>query len=209
MSKNSLIVSGIVAVIVVGGIVIYSLARPKAMVTPSGNSVASRPSPTVKVEVNANSVYVDQSGFSFKYPDSITVVDDTPADVNYYALLTLKNSSDKMKMTVKIKDVSHKTVEDWLAKDPEAPKNSTNLGKVNLAGTSGSQFSTSGKLITAIIDQGVLYLFESLKDDGFWEQTHQQLVSTFVFANPSESKAKAGGQSTVSDTVYEAEEVIE
>ena len=209
MSKNTWIAVGAVIAMVVLGLVIYSLAKPKTLVTPSGNSVGPRPSPAVKMEVNSNSSYLDSSGFSFKYPDSITVSDDTPADGSYYALVTLKNPADKMMMTVKVKDVTYKTVEDWLAKDKEAPKNPTILGKTSLNGINGSQFAGSGKLITTAIDQGVLYLFESLKDDGFWEKTHQQVVSTFVFTNPAESKSPSGGQSVGSDAVYEAEEIVE
>lgn len=159
------------------------------------------------------SQYDDPAGFSFQYPNALTIVDETPPNDAYYSLLTLKNSGESMKMTLLVKDTPYKTAAEWMQKDPEAPKNATILGPVSIGGAGGTQYSENGKLLTVAVDQGVVYRIESIKDGGFWERAHGQIVSTFMLSDPSAQtknrQSSSPSASSGNNTVYETEEVVQ
>lgn len=171
------------------------------------------PAPDSGGQTGATSRYADPAGFSFQYPKTLAIADETPPDDAYYSRLTLKSTGESMKMTLLVKDTPYKTTEEWLRKDPEAPKNATVLGSVSIGGAGGTQYGENGKLLTVAIDQGVIYRIESIKDDGFWERAHRQIVSTFVLSDPNAQAKNAQGSSSSApsgnNTVYETEEVVQ
>lgn len=155
---------------------------------------------------NALQTYSDASGFSFQYPSSLTLTDETPKDNSYYSTVSLKDASGA-KMTVTVRDTTVKTVDEWFATAGSgAARVSTKLGTLD-----AQQYQNNGKIITFAIDQGVLYLVESLKDGGFWEQAHAGLVSSFVFSNPMKTTSAdvPASSDNSGDTVYETEEVVQ
>lgn len=203
MSKKWLVYAGVGAAV---GLVSLTIG---ALVASSRRKQTQTPSPTTQLSVpeaekpaDALLPYADEAGFSFQYPSSLVIADETPQDTSYYSLVSLKNSSGS-KMTV--------TVRDGTAGN--AIKSMGQPTSVKFGTLDGEQYRGNGKLVTVASDQGVSYIVESLLDGGFWEKAHQQLVASFTFSNPaSVSKTTSGsssGASSAGDTVYDAEEVVE
>ncbi len=157
---------------------------------------------TVEENVTADLDYNDASGFSFKYPQSLRVEDITPSDDSYYSKVSLTKSGAKL--TVTVKDETAKTVDEFLKAD-EYYKDAALTGATTLAGISAKQYLLDGKLMTIALKDGILYLVEGNKDGGFWEDTQGIVVSTFSFG----LKSSGSTSSDESNTIYEAEEVVE
>lgn len=158
-------------------------------------------------EATPDVLYEDPSGFSIKHPESITVEDITPEDEIFYAMLSLTRGDESI--VIVFKDTEYKSVEDMLEGEEDAPKNAELVGATSMAEIPMSQYSylLEGKetLLTAGIDQDVLYLIEGPKDGSFWEEAQNLLVSTFTFSTPETQASNGGGEAII----YEAEEVIE
>lgn len=136
--------------------------------------------------------YTDQSGFSFKYPKSLSLKDLTPADEAYYSVLSLTDGKKELKIT--IKDIGTEII---------SPSNATLTGAVTLGGLSAKQYKTSSSELTIATDQGVLYQVESPVDP-LWENIHDIIVSSFTLGQSQDTKQPGSS----SNTVYE-EEIVE
>lgn len=207
MSKKQWLIGGAVLLVFTSVVTGILFAAKK-----NQRSAGSLTSPSTELP-GSPAQYADPSGFSFQYPKTLTIVDETPPDDAYYSLLILKSTGESIKMTLTVKDTLYKTVEDWLRKDPEAPKNAAALGSIAIGGATGTQYSENGKLLTVAVDQGVVYRIESIKDGGFWERAHRQIVSTFALSDPNTQAKNAQGSSSSApsgnNTVYETEEVVQ
>lgn len=193
MSKSSRIAVAVAFALSVGvtfAVIKLRQTSPK----PLGSPLTSLPTPSQpSPPASTNKVYQDQSGFSFKYPSDLTVNDDTPDDDIHYSRLKLK-SPDGTMMELTVKDTS-----DQLPSSPAS-------ADLKFGQMIAKQSKTSGRLVTAAIANKILYQMTS-PDTGYWQKIHSQIAASFVEGVvPSES---ASGQSPASDTVYEAEEVVE
>jgi hypothetical protein len=216
MSKKdrNFIVFGIVVLIGVIGLIWVKGGKGenKELINPSGLSLGSE-------EENIKQVlYTDESGFSFKYPENYKVEDLTEeAGKEYYTKLEIRENQGsqgdrgdrgKIKMRIEMKDTEYKSVEEWLSKDKEAPESAKLKGAVELDGVAAVQYETENKLFTAAIDQGVLYLIGSEKEN---KAVYNLLVSSFNFEE--EADTGGGGASGSSggggNVIYEEEEVVE
>lgn len=208
MSKKVLIIGGIVVVIIVG-VLSFVFIKPKSKVsTETSGGTEQVASSFSEEEATPDILYEDASGFSIKHPKSITVEDVTPEeeDSPFYTLLNFNREDEGI--TVAMKDTDYETVEEMFKKDPDVPKDALLMGANSMAGIAVSQYAYSleGRetLLSAAIDKGVLYLIEGPKDDGFWEKTHNLIITTLAFAG-TKPQTSGGGEAVI----YEAEEVIE
>ena len=202
MSKNSRITVAVAFALSVG--VTFAIIKLKQPASKSiGSPLASLPSPSqLAPPAPTDKVYQDESGFSFKYPSDLTVSDDTPDDDIYYSRLKLKKADGTM-LELSIKDVSFDSIDSWSAKEL---KSSTPAGSLDFGKISAKQFRLTGRLVTAAVAGKILYQLQS-PDNDYWQKIHRQIVASFVEGVvPAES---AAGQSPASDTIYEAEEVVE
>ncbi len=186
MSKKVLIISAVVAIVVGGGLTSYVLLSPKTKEAPSLENVFS-PDEAGSQETG---VYNDSSGFSFKYPKGVTVADATPD--NYYSLLNVSKGNEKLTITVK----------DGKASDINYP-GAQIMGDASLDSVSAKQYKKDGNLITAGIDNGIVYVIEGPADGGFWENAQNTIVSSFSLSESGQS-ASSGGQGDI----IEEEEVV-
>jgi len=208
MSKKVLIVGGVTLTVIVA-ISSFIIIKPKNKLTSDVSKGSEQvESAFSEEEATPDILYEDGSGFSLKHPASITIEDITPEeeDSPFYTLLSLKRESEVI--TIAMKDTDYETVEDMMKEDPDTPKDASLIGATSMAGIAVSQYAYTfeGKetLLSAAIDKGVVYLIEGPKDDGFWEKTHNLVISTLAFAGTTTQAASAR-----ENVIYEAEEVIE
>lgn len=214
LSKTVWLIIGGIAIVAVAGVTIFFLyfSQGQSLLSSAKRPLQTIPPLTLQtpepagdtLESEAQATYKDTAGFTFKYPTSIVVTDQTPEDDDtYYTLLNLVKDSEKM--TVSMTDTTYKTVDDWLEKDSQAPKSPTLIGAISLDGVAARQYTNGGRMWTVAVDKNVLYVFESPKDGDAWDKVHDLFVSSFKF-----DKAQSpSGSGSSSNTTYEAEEVVE
>lgn len=123
-------------------------------------------------------IYIDSSGFSFKYPKDVKVEDITPNDTTYYTELVL--SKNLMSLKISVKDITQDSIDSWI-KDSKDYKNAKYIKTISLDGVEAKQYSKLTKLATVAVKNKVLYLIEGPKDNGFWEDTQNIIASSFFF----------------------------
>ncbi len=206
MSKKTLIsLTVILTVLLVGSGVGYMAYRGAQKETTGTGPALLLPS-LVGKKAAADLDYEDASGFSFKYPKDIKIADVTAEDEVHYSLLEL--TEGKEKLVIRVKDTDYKKIDEWLAEDTDGPSGRTEIvGSGSLAGAAASQYTYlqagAKRLLSVAIDRGVVYVIDGPADGGYWEETQNIIVSTFVFGS------QPGGGSTGGEVIYEAEEVIE
>lgn len=206
MSKKAFLLIATAAVLVIGGVAGYFVlsSRSKSAGSDGGQrGLSFLPKTEKKEEINADTLYEDTAGFSFKYPKDVKVTDVTPDEDEYYTQLNLSRGSEKIVLTAK--DASAKTADDWLKGD-STYSGSSLVGATTLAGISAKQYSKGETLITIAVDAGVVYLIEGPKDEAFWEDVHGALISSFKFSGTASAGQASSGSS---DIEYEEEEVVE
>jgi hypothetical protein len=212
VKKKLLILSGVVAVLLVGGLVVMRLKK-----VPSGII-----SPLVETEKEELSLIVweDPAGFKFSYPSKITI-DPHEEDKENYAHLELTSPSHPGKILIWMKDTNYKNPDDWAKKE-------VGEGQVfdsELGGKPAKKVASINpkKLTTATIDVDVLVLVEVFPEDEWWNEVYNQILSSFEFiplaGEPASAGASAGkekaapgpweGSGGGAGVIEEEEEVVE
>lgn len=208
MSKKLVIISLVSFIVLLGlGVFGYfAIYAPSKEIKKSSASALPTESPTGEEKLSGDLLYNDESGFSFRYPKSATITDVTPSDSVYYSMLSAKLPKGDVK--IKVMDTNYKTINDWLSKDQDSPKDAKLVGAVSMAGLSASQYSyDSGKKeLTLVIDKGIIYLIEGARDGSILEDFQNLIASTFSLQTVSSNSSASGG---ASDAIYEEEEVVE
>ncbi|MBI2405588.1 hypothetical protein HYV21_00850 [Candidatus Microgenomates bacterium] len=161
---------------------------------------------TTEVAISGQSTYEDGSGFSFAYPDNVTVTEKTIPDDSYYSLLELSASQKEGKVTVTVQDTSASTLDEWFESDPDSPKLARVTGAASLGEVAAKQYAYSrgaqNIITTLAVDLGVLYRIEGPQDGGFWEEVQNMVVSSFAVAPPTAPSSQTNG------AIYEEEEEV-
>jgi hypothetical protein len=154
--------------------------------------------------------YQDPSGFSFSYPDNISITNhltEENADPNAYADLQLYSKEKSGSLSLRITDTNHATLSAWLKDNNIAENNqpqSTTLGSLP-----AWQVKTSDHILLGAIDHGVLFTVEMpLIEQTFWQPVYEKVVSNFSFISP-EVVTTQGTSFSGEEIVFEGEEVVE
>lgn len=201
MSKTKILLGVGLALLTVLGVItawFFYKSNQQEEITP----LAESPLGPYEEEIGEKDTYKDTSGFSFSYPKNLPVTDKTPDDPDYYSLLSLENTKDKIE--IHMFDTKYKTPQEWIENDSSAPSGAVLSGAVSFGGVSAQQFTAPGRLLTLGIDQGVLFLVNGPKD-GYWEKAQDLILTSFSFIKPSQA---ATGSSS-NNVIYEEEEVVE
>jgi len=194
--KIVVVVAAVVLVLgAIGGCLIISSRNKEPLSKGESSSILT------KEEDRGQLNYEDESGFSFKYPKEIIVKDTTPDDDTYYSRLELFKGKEIL--LISVKDTTVKTPEEWVKKDT-LYKDATLVGAANMGGFSAKQYTNGNKLISVVIDKGVLYTIEGPKDNGYWEDVQNSVVSSFKLVTLEQSSGTSD-----SEVIYEEEEVVE
>jgi hypothetical protein len=214
MSKTKitggLLILGIAVVGLVGGTV---LVKKRAELTPEAArrkeaerafGVPTKTQEESKIPAQEKvKLYQDEAGFSFNYLSSLVVTEATNQDENTYSSLEIFSSfRPGEKMTIKVLDSDYSTVEEWLKKNRGTD---SQVNEAVMSGINGKTLRTSTQTTTVVINNGIIVLVESPKDNqNFWSRHHQVIVDSLKVNWPGSQ-----GGTASSETEVVEEEVIE
>lgn len=185
-----LIIAIILGVLTAGGIFLLVRNPEKTQTITDDSSLYTGDSDTV---LSSTEIYNDEAGFSFKYPVDSEVKDITPNDDSYYSLLSVSKGASAL--TIRVQDGMY-----------TPPTGAKLIGAVALGGMKGSQYSYDKNgdtyQVTFTNVEGIIYLIESKKDNGFLDEAHTIIADSFMIG----SQTKSTGGSSVID---EGEEIVE
>lgn len=186
MSKKTIIISVFLLGLIIAMFILTSKKSPAPVL------------PIQKVEKitvsNTFKEYQDPSGFTFSYPDNLTITNNEVTDNVTYSDIQLSSNGVNGSISIKITDSKFKTIDDWL-KLNKGDSKETKLGNVKAV-----EVTTSDRLLLGAIDQGIFFDIEvPLVEKDFWTVVYGKILNSFTFVQPE----------VVSDVVFEGEEVVE
>lgn len=201
MSKKILIICGtlILVLVILGGF--FFSREGKSLLKP----LPEAPDSTLPSQERLL-LYEDEAGFSFRYPQTLGIVEKDVNDSSVYSSLELSGKSHSgEKLVIKISDTSLQTVDIWLEKNPPAGQlvSSKEFTLASMKGKSLAYANPDKNLILAI-DSGILYYLEAPSGNAFWDQTLNSLASSFQLTSQT-----PGTDSGDSPVIEEKEEVVE
>lgn len=146
--------------------------------------------------------YNDPSGFSFSYPDNLTLEKNEIEDNSTYTDLKLSAKEVNGSLNLVISDSKFASLSDWLKKNALTAVSK----EVSLGNLKALEVKTNDRLLLGALDQGVLFTIEvPLIEQNFWMKVYNKILNELTFAPP---QGEAVGSS--SDGVsFEGEEVVE
>lgn len=198
MGKRTIILLVLALVLVVGiaKVLLFSSSKTSLSNPSAGQEtrmLETIPSETLKT-------YSDPSGFSFNYPDNLSLTTNELTDATY-AEVQLSAKGVEGSLNLKITDSKFKTLEEWTKsiKDIEGTPKEAKLGSL-----SALEVKTPQGIRLASIDQGVLFSIDvSNSQNNFWNKVYSKLLADFSFAPP------ASADSSSDDISFEGEEIVE
>src|SRR3989344_5236864 len=101
--------------------------------------------------------YEDPSGFSFSYPDNLSI-SKADLDDNTYADLELSSKDVSGSLSLKITDSKFKTLDEWVKLNREASKEEPR--EVKLGTLKAIQITTADRIMLGSLDQGIFFSIE-------------------------------------------------
>lgn len=150
--------------------------------------------------------YQDPSGFTFSYPDNLSITNNEIEDNSTYADLQLFAKGVNGSLNLKITDSKYKTIDDWLKQNNSAAKEATKEAK--LGNLKAIEIQTPDRLLLGALDKGVFFDIEvPAVEKDFWMKVYEKMLTSFTFAPPE--AAGSQGSTSTSDVSFEGEEVVE
>ncbi len=147
--------------------------------------------------------YSDPAGFTFSYPDNLSLVNNDPKDNTTYADIQLTAKGVEGNLAIKIVDSKVNSLEEWVktTKFTQSPK------EVKLGSLKALEIAGEDRLLLGSIDQGILFTVETPNKDNkdFWTSAHDKVLADFSFAPPATSQ----GSGSSDGVIFEGEEVSE
>lgn len=198
MKKKTILIIGLISFLILGILVLNPLKQKSSVSSQITISepTAVQPSKTLKT-------YSDPSGFSFSYPDNLSLLNNELKDSSSYAELQLTASGIDGSLVLKIADSKLSSINEWL-KLNEAVKNSKEAMLGNLKAL---EVETTNKLLLGALDKGVLFTIEVPMGErrDFWMEVYKKVLADFSFTPQQDTNSSSGGSSDVS---FEGEEVV-
>ena len=179
--------------LILGLIIVFLLISVRNQ---SKNSISNLPA-QARIQPSETLIeYVDPSGFTFSYPDNLSLTKNETADEGTYADILLSANGVNGSLNLKIVDSEFKSIEEWVKGTPTEKK----LGNLKAL-----EVRLKDRLLLGSLDQGVLFTIEMpLLEEDFWMKVYDKVLANFSFAPPAEA---ATGSSA--DISFEGEEVVE
>lgn len=186
---RSLIAVGIAVIIVAGAFLIVRKDDSSSVPQPQIKTAEEKvPSKTTKT-------YTEEAGFSFNYPDDLTVAKKESTNSAVYSSLEIISKEVAGSMTFLIEDTKFKSVDELIKKNIAT--------KEAMLGSLKAIETTYGNKTTLLaVDQGILFRadLDRATNKSYWDSIYQTFLSGFSFANTQSS--------SVSEDSYGGEEVV-
>lgn len=201
MSKKIVLISFLVGFVVLGWIF---LSRPKdSLISPT----ATQKEGTTKVQLSETlKEYTDSSGFSFSYPDNLSIVNNEIEDPNTYADIKLFANGINGSLSLKISDSKFTTLDDWLKLNKNAaiePAKEVKLGNLKAL-----EVKLNDRWLLGALDLGVLFTIEMPRiEEDFWMKVYNKILEEFAFVQPQQDTNQQDSSSD--EIIFEGEEVLE
>lgn len=202
-NKKLLLVLCFLAVLIAAGVFMLKPGKQDSLLSnpPITQPKIVAPSETLKE-------YQDPSGFSFNYPDNLSITKNDITDNNTYADLQLFSKDVNGSLILKITDSKFTTLDEWLKSNKEATVGEPK--EVKLGSLKAFEIKTSDRLLVAALDQKILFTIEiPLVEEDFWMKVYNKILTGFTFELPDNTTASANTNVTSDDVIFEGEEVVE
>ncbi len=199
MSKKKVLVLGVIVIMIIGFLVFR----------PGGQKIASTSpiEPAKKAEPSLTFLpYTDPSGFSFNYPDNLSIAKNDTDDKTY-ADITLSSKDVNGSLNLKITDSKYTGLNDWLKVSSSSAKEAPTEKK--LGSLKAMEIKTEDRLILGAIDQGIFFTIEMPRiEEAFWMKVYAKVLADFSFVSPTSTTSQDSGNSS-SGVTFEGEDVVE
>lgn len=205
--KKASLILGVIIIILGAGVFAFLSRQPKSQETPL--SPVSAPSVSTKILPSSTlKEYTDPSGFSFTYPDDLSLMKKETADDLTYADLELKSKEVNGSLDLKIQDTKLTSAEEWFK---ESKKVGIEGKQVQWGLLNGQSVEDKDGIIFAAVDQGVIFTMEvsygGQKD--FWQKVAEPILSSFAFNSETPQTTAQTGSTSSEDVIFEGEEIVE
>lgn len=205
MKKKSVfpIILGIA--IIITGLLTYNFYRNNSAPDQKLNS----PEIVKKAEPSETVIdYSDPAGFSFSYPDNISIAKAEAEDSETYTDLQLFSKDVSGSITLKITDSKFTSVDGWLTENKISESNIKTAKK--LGTLEATEVRTGDRLMLAALDQGVLFTVEMpLIEQEFWVKVYDKVLTDFAFNSPETGNSTEISAVSDDEVFFEGEEVVE
>lgn len=210
MDKKTVLLLGLIIGLIlvgIGSIIIFGSPSNKTLSTPLAN-LPQEIIPTVPSETFI--VYTDPTGFTFSYPDNLSLVKNEVVDTSTYADIQLTAKGVNGNLTLKISDSKLKSIAEWVKVNN--PTSQQPPKEVTLGNLKALEVTTNDRLMTAALDQGVLFTVEiPLIEQDFWIKVYNHLLTDFSFAAQASEgiPTSVKGDFPAESVTFEGEEIVE
>ncbi len=129
------------------------------------------------------STWTDEAGFSFQYPEGISINKHND-DIVHYANLTLTDINQTGNINILMSDDIYKTLDKWTTSDIELK--SGNIIDTVLGGKDGKKIITTTETIIGVIDSDILVTIKrSTNLSPLLEIAWQKITDTWTFIYPT------------------------
>ena len=184
---------------IVIGIFIFFLSKPKNQLSAPSFTQIKKNTPS-----ETTITYTDPVGFSFNYPDNLSIAKNEIENSAIYADFILSSKQVSGSLSIKIADSKFKSIDGW------AKLNNGSTKQIKLGNLKALEIKTNDRLLLGALDQGILFTLEMpLIEESFWTKVYNKVITDFSFAPPTVDTSTSGNTNSASDVSFEGEEVVE
>lgn len=197
MNRRIILAVVIVVLLAIAALFLFRGGQKASLTNPISLSIQKAPKPSETYIEHS-----DPSGFSFSYPDNLSLTKND-VDENTYADLLLSSNEVSGSLALKIADSKFKSLDEW------AKLNKGTTKQVKLGNLDAQEIKTPDRLLLGALDQGILFTIEMpLIEEDFWMKVYSKILSDFSFVTP-DTGVSEGSTTSSEDIIFAGEEVVE
>lgn len=194
-----------VLLVAIAGLIILAIwlfvfnrgGEPKTDSLISRSATKPQPSETLKE-------YLDPAGFTFSYPDNLSISAKELDKEDVYADIQLYAGEVNGSLSLRIADSKLTAIDEWVGLN----KSNEEARETKLGDLKARELRLKDRLLLGALDQGVLFTIEiPLIEEDFWMKVYSKILADFSFVAPPQKSNVSQGVS--SDVIFEGEEVVD
>lgn len=198
MVKKILLASFILGLVILTLFILSPFKQKSLPVLSPATDTQLTPSKTLKT-------YTDPSGFSFAYPDNLSLLNNELKDSSSYAELQLTAKGAEGSLILKISDSKFASLDEWIQKSQGKSSKEVNLGTLKAV-----EIITEDKILLGALDEGIFFNIEVplSQNKDFWMAVYSKVLTDFSFVDP-QAEGSSGDSASLDAITLESEEVVE